>query len=129
MANQHLSMVYKNLWQIGINSEIELIWYRFQNYLYFSQYKTFFGDDIWAALNDQANFDSVLPKDATVNAIAASWITKDRLPVVNVIRNYEDNSVNITQVFILLICLLPLVFFLITESILTWKTTRSSWSR
>ncbi|KAI4458984.1 protease m1 zinc metalloprotease [Holotrichia oblita] len=68
-----------------------------QKFMTDRQYKTFFGDDIWAALNDQANFDSVLPKDATVNAIAASWITKDRLPVINVVRNYADNTVNITQ--------------------------------
>jgi hypothetical protein len=34
----------------------------------------------------------------TVNAIAASWITKDRLPVINVTRDYKKKTVSIAQV-------------------------------
>lgn len=54
-------------------------------------------------MTEQARFDQVLDETITVNAIAASWITKDRLPVINVTRDYRDKSVTITQVTILLI--------------------------
>jgi aminopeptidase N len=64
----------------------------------FRQYKTFFGDDIWNALTEQAKFDNVLDDSMTVNAIAASWITKDRLPVINVTRDYKKKTVSIAQV-------------------------------
>ncbi|GJQ74272.1 hypothetical protein Trydic_g19171 [Trypoxylus dichotomus] len=68
-----------------------------QKFMADRQYKTFFDDDVWGALNEQAVLDKALPKGITVTEIAASWITKDRLPVVNVIRNYDNNTVNITQ--------------------------------
>lgn len=64
---------------------------------FFRQFKTFFGDDIWASLTYQARFDEKLDETKSVNEIAASWITKDRLPVVTVTRNYERKSVNIHQ--------------------------------
>lgn len=62
------------------------------------QFKTFFGDDIWLSLTEQARFDGKIPQTVTVNEIASSWIAKDRIPVVNAIRNYDDNSINLTQV-------------------------------
>lgn len=68
-----------------------------QKFMADRQLKTFFGDDIWASLTEQARVDNVLHKDVSVNEIAASWITKDRLPVVNVTRNYDDNSATISQ--------------------------------
>ncbi|XP_064212579.1 aminopeptidase N isoform X1 [Tribolium castaneum] len=67
-----------------------------QKFMADRQYKTFFGDDIWNALTEQAKFDNTL-NESTVNAIAASWITKDRLPVVNVTRNYKEKSAKISQ--------------------------------
>lgn len=70
------------------------------------QYKTFFGDDIWRALTEQAHFDNKLTQDITVNEIAASWITKDRLPVLNVVRNYGSRTVTLTQVSLYTIKLL-----------------------
>ncbi|KAG5881692.1 hypothetical protein JTB14_002175 [Gonioctena quinquepunctata] len=68
-----------------------------QRFMNDRQYKTFFGDDIWLSLTEQARFDEKLPQPITVNEIAASWITKDRLPVVTVTRNYELNTANFTQ--------------------------------
>ncbi|XP_018561652.1 aminopeptidase N [Anoplophora glabripennis] len=68
-----------------------------QKFIADRKYKTFFGDDIWHCLTEQARFDERLPKTITVNEIAASWITKDRLPVVTVLRNYDDNSATLTQ--------------------------------
>ncbi|KAJ8958078.1 hypothetical protein NQ314_006463 [Rhamnusium bicolor] len=68
-----------------------------QKFMADRQYKTFFGDDIWLCLTEQAKFDEKLPESVTVNEIAASWITKDRLPVVTVHRNYEDHTATLTQ--------------------------------
>lgn len=65
---------------------------------FFRQFKTFFGDDVWGALTEQTRFDKSLPENITVNEIAASWITKDRLPVINVTRNYRDRTASIRQV-------------------------------
>lgn len=50
------------------------------------------------SLTDQARFDKSLPEPITINEIAGSWITKDRLPVVTVTRNYETNTSKINQV-------------------------------
>ncbi|XP_066246461.1 aminopeptidase N isoform X1 [Euwallacea similis] len=68
-----------------------------QRFMADRQYKTFFGDDIWMSLTDQARFDKTLPEPITINEIAGSWITKDRLPVVTVTRNYASNSAKIHQ--------------------------------
>ncbi|CAG9853687.1 unnamed protein product [Phyllotreta striolata] len=68
-----------------------------QRFILDRQFKTFFGDDIWLSLTEQARFDDKLPQPITINEIAASWITKDRLPVVTVIRNYEQKTANLTQ--------------------------------
>ncbi|KAL3276601.1 hypothetical protein HHI36_011973 [Cryptolaemus montrouzieri] len=68
-----------------------------QKFMTDRQYKTFFGDDIWNALTEEARIDKVLDEKISVNEIAASWITKDRLPVVDVIRNYQDKSALISQ--------------------------------
>lgn len=56
------------------------------------------GDDIWNALTEQAQAVGKLDSSTTINEIAASWITKDRLPVLNVTRNYADKTATLTQV-------------------------------
>lgn len=61
-------------------------------------YGTFSGDDIWKALTQQAQIDGKLETGTTINEIAASWITKDRLPVLNVTRNYQKRTATLTQV-------------------------------
>ena len=69
-----------------------------QKFMADRQFKTFFGDDIWSTFTEQARVDGVLQDTGmTINEIAASWITKDRLPVVNVTRNYQANSASIQQ--------------------------------
>lgn len=60
-------------------------------------FSTFFGDDLWEALTKQAHKDKKLPKQYTINEIAGSWITKDRLPVVSVKRNYKEKTAVVTQ--------------------------------
>lgn len=57
----------------------------------------FITDDVWKYLTQQAHEDKSLPDDVTVNEIATSWITKDRLPVVSVERDYAANIAVVSQ--------------------------------
>lgn len=52
---------------------------------------------MWKYLTEQAQLDRSLPDDITVNEIAGSWITKDRLPVVNVERDYSAKTAVVSQ--------------------------------
>lgn len=63
-----------------------------------SKYKTFTGDDIWSALSAAAVEDKTMPAGVDTKTVAKSWIDKDRLPVVNIERNYERNYLEATQV-------------------------------
>ncbi|XP_023303104.2 aminopeptidase N [Lucilia cuprina] len=60
-------------------------------------YGTFFGDDLWDALTKQAILDQTLPAQYSIAEIAGSWITKDRLPVINVERDYAKKIATISQ--------------------------------
>ncbi|XP_075147171.1 aminopeptidase N [Haematobia irritans] len=60
-------------------------------------FTTYTADDLWNALTEQAIIDSVLPSQNNIANIANSWISKDRLPVINVERNYIDHLATITQ--------------------------------
>lgn len=57
--------------------------------------RTFFHDDIFTYLNEVADD---LPPGLTVNSIAASWINRDRVPLVTVIRDYKTEKINLSQV-------------------------------
>jgi aminopeptidase N len=59
--------------------------------------RTFFANDIFTYLNDVANETNNLPPGLTINGIAASWINRDRVPLVTVIRDYETAKINLTQ--------------------------------
>lgn len=48
-------------------------------------------------MTQQAHQDKTLPNDVTVNEIATSWITKDRLPVVNIERDYSAKTAVVSQ--------------------------------
>lgn len=48
-------------------------------------------------MTQQAHADKSLPDDVTVNEIASSWITKDRLPVVSVERDYSAKTAVVSQ--------------------------------
>lgn len=70
-----------------------------------SKFKTFTGDDIWNALNKAALEDGRIPQDVDIKTIAKSWIDKDRLPLINVERQYESKTAIITQVsMVTLVC-------------------------
>lgn len=55
------------------------------------------GEDVWKALTEQAHADKTLCQKVNISEIAGSWITKDRLPVVTVIRDYADRTATATQ--------------------------------
>ncbi|XP_055586329.1 aminopeptidase N isoform X2 [Uranotaenia lowii] len=61
------------------------------------EYKTFVTGDIWEALTKQAHLDNRLCEQATINDIAESWITKDRIPMVSVQRSYDKKTATVTQ--------------------------------
>lgn len=52
---------------------------------------------MWKYLTQQAHADKSLADDVTVNEIASSWITKDRLPVVSVERDYSAKTAVVSQ--------------------------------
>ena len=65
---------------------------------HFSECKELFlSEDVWKHLTKQAHEDKTLPEGITVNEIAGSWITKDRLPVVTVSRDYAKNTATASQ--------------------------------
>ncbi|XP_068157436.1 aminopeptidase N [Drosophila tropicalis] len=68
-----------------------------RNFIADHHYKTFIGDDLWNMLTKQALSDKTLDGQYSITDIASSWITKDRLPVVNVQRNYETRSAMLQQ--------------------------------
>lgn len=57
----------------------------------------FLSEDVWKHLTKQAQQDKSLENSVTVNDIAGSWITKDRLPVVTVTRDYVKNTAIASQ--------------------------------
>ncbi|XP_063218253.1 aminopeptidase N isoform X2 [Bacillus rossius redtenbacheri] len=61
------------------------------------QYKTFSQKDVWAALTAQGRRDGTLPEDLDVAEVAQSWLDNERVPVVTVNRNYEDNTADVEQ--------------------------------
>jgi aminopeptidase N len=62
------------------------------------KFRSYNEDEVWGALTRQARDDMTLAEPATVKQIVRSWVTKDRLPVVTVTRNYQDNSACMEQV-------------------------------
>lgn len=69
-----------------------------KNLIFSSNFKSHFtSDDIWTLLTMQAHQDQTLENDITVNEIATSWITKDRLPVLSVERDYALKTALVTQ--------------------------------
>lgn len=68
-----------------------------QNFIADRKYKTFQSDDLWNALTKQAHADKVLNENININEIASSWIAKDRIPVINIKRDYKGKTALVTQ--------------------------------
>ncbi|KAK1121271.1 hypothetical protein K0M31_010578 [Melipona bicolor] len=59
--------------------------------------RTFFANDIYSRLNDVAAEMDILPNGLTVNSIAGPWTNRDRVPLVTVIREYETQTITLSQ--------------------------------
>ncbi|XP_055524204.1 aminopeptidase N [Wyeomyia smithii] len=68
-----------------------------QNMIKHREFKTFVTDDVWESLTKQSHLDNRLCESATINEVAESWIEKDRIPVVKVIRHYGKQTATVTQ--------------------------------
>ncbi|XP_039749828.1 aminopeptidase N [Pararge aegeria] len=68
-----------------------------KSFMKLKQFKTFTGDDIWKALHEAAIEDSRIPSDVDIKTVAASWIDKDRLPLITVKRNTDTSSAMVSQ--------------------------------
>lgn len=68
-----------------------------RNFIETHKHKTFKSESLWDALTEQAHEDKVLCDKVNVNEIANSWIDKDRIPVVNVKRDYKGKAALVTQ--------------------------------
>lgn len=71
--------------------------YDFPDYFSSECKELFLSEDVWKHLTKQAQQDKTLEDGITVSDIASSWITKDRLPVVSVIRDYSKRTAVASQ--------------------------------
>lgn len=69
----------------------------FQTIIGKGDFRTFSQDDFWGAITKEAHTDRVLDESITVNAIAESWTSKDRIPLVTVTRNYAAKTATVAQ--------------------------------
>lgn len=67
------------------------------NYLNEKKYANAHHDDLWYYLTTQAHIDGTLEKEMTVKQIMDTWILQSGYPVVTVVRNYENNSADLSQ--------------------------------
>ena len=67
------------------------------NYLKKHEFANAKQDDLWAALTDVAHKSQSLPKHMTVKDIMDTWTLQVGYPIIDVRRNYETNSAQLTQ--------------------------------
>ncbi|XP_037077487.1 aminopeptidase N-like isoform X2 [Pollicipes pollicipes] len=67
------------------------------NYLADRKYQAADQDDLWHFLTEQAHRDGTLPSDTTVKQVMDTWTLQMGFPLVDVRRNYERNSAQLTQ--------------------------------
>lgn len=67
------------------------------NYLNEKKYANAYHDDLWNSLTKQAHIDGTLDKSMTIKQIMDTWILQSGYPVVEVIRDYENNTATLTQ--------------------------------
>ncbi|XP_022181225.1 aminopeptidase N-like isoform X1 [Myzus persicae] len=66
-------------------------------YLKAKAYKSAYHNDLWDALTEQAQTDRVMDNTLTVKDVMDTWILQPGFPVVNVTRNYEVDTLIISQ--------------------------------
>jgi len=62
---------------------------------------------LWDALTEQAQTDRVMDITLTVKDVMDTWILQPGFPVVNVTRNYEVDTLIVSQV--------PILFLILTQ--------------
>ncbi|XP_020287873.1 aminopeptidase N isoform X2 [Pseudomyrmex gracilis] len=67
------------------------------NYLNEKAYQSAEQNDLWHALTKQAHKDKILDPSVNVKQIMDTWTLQTGFPVVTVTRNYNANSVTLTQ--------------------------------
>jgi len=67
------------------------------NYLNKYRYKNAEQDNLWEALTEEAHKNEVLEDHITVKQIMDTWTLQTGFPIVNVTRNYKNNSAEVTQ--------------------------------
>jgi aminopeptidase N len=67
------------------------------NYLQDKKFQAAEQDDLWRHLTQQGHRDGTVDKDYQVKTIMDTWTLQMGFPVVNVERNYQDNSAILTQ--------------------------------
>lgn len=61
-------------------------------------YKNSHHNDLWAALTEQAQKDGMMDSSFTIKTIMDTWILQPGFPVVNVTRNYQVDTIIVSQV-------------------------------
>lgn len=67
------------------------------SYLKKHEYANAKQDDLWAALTDVAHNQNSLPRDMTVKEIMDTWTLQVGYPMIQIDRNYEENSAELSQ--------------------------------
>lgn len=63
-----------------------------------SQFGVMKADDLWTVLTEQAQNRSVIPSNVTIKEIMDTWTLQSGYPVVNVMRNYNESTLTLSQV-------------------------------
>ncbi|XP_058444534.1 aminopeptidase N-like [Malaya genurostris] len=69
-----------------------------RRYLKRHKYENAEQNDLWAALTEEARANGVLPKEVDVKTVMESWTLQTGYPVIEVTRNYEADTADITQI-------------------------------
>lgn len=67
------------------------------NYLNKYRYNNAEQDNLWQELTEEAHKNEILGNHITVKRIMDTWTLQTGYPIVNVTRNYENNSAIVTQ--------------------------------
>lgn len=66
--------------------------------LIFRAYQCATQDDLWQALTEEAHRVGTLSSNITVKKIMDTWTLQTGFPIINVERNYQNNSITVSQV-------------------------------
>lgn len=67
------------------------------NYLEKYQFGNAEQDNLWDALNEAAQHHKILDENVTVKQVMDTWTLQTGYPIVNITRNYENNSAKVNQ--------------------------------